>query len=380
MTSAFRSYHAARSPVSGAPPAPLLQRACAECRREKKLGIQTKLRVSQPGDRYEREADQMADRVLRMPDGPARSLAPLPGMGPARELPVARQADAMEQDEDDEQISADTLLSRKADAGAGADASASAGPQLEAMRGGGHPLDPGLRSFFEPRFGYDFGQVRVHTGARAAQSARTLHARAYTLGRNIAFAAGQYRPHDPSGRALIAHELAHVIQQRAETGTLMRACDCTTIPGATTPTAANKAKLRPHFPRLVDDDWCVIGPATDTYNCIAWSVGDTSQWIWNQVDGYGDNDGTVSISDFDAFYQAAEGLIPSDHPSSNTRVALFAKGTDPTHAARMNPASASCGAVPFTSKLGKYLRVSHDLYQLEGGPTYGDVVRYYDVP
>lgn len=78
----------------------------------------------------------------------------------------------------------------------------------------GLPLETSTRQFMESGFGRDFGGVRVHTGPDAVQSARELDARAYTFGRNVAFGAGQYRPHTPEGRSLIAHELTHTIQQR----------------------------------------------------------------------------------------------------------------------------------------------------------------------
>lgn len=77
----------------------------------------------------------------------------------------------------------------------------------------GRPLDGWTRAFMEARFGRDFGQVEVHTDRRAADSAQAIHARAYTVGQNIAFAEGQYRPHAPEGRRLLAHELTHVVQQ-----------------------------------------------------------------------------------------------------------------------------------------------------------------------
>lgn len=83
----------------------------------------------------------------------------------------------------------------------------------DALRSPGQPLDPGVREAFEPRFGHDFSQVRVHTGARAAESARALHARAYTSGQDIVFGPGRYDPGSRSGRTLIAHELAHTVQQ-----------------------------------------------------------------------------------------------------------------------------------------------------------------------
>ncbi|MBN1204063.1 MAG: DUF4157 domain-containing protein [Myxococcaceae bacterium] len=85
--------------------------------------------------------------------------------------------------------------------------------QVHSLRGSGQPLPPETRAFFEPRFGHDFGRVRVHTDARATRTARSLHARAFTLGSDIAFAPGQYTPGTVAGRRLLAHELTHVLQQ-----------------------------------------------------------------------------------------------------------------------------------------------------------------------
>jgi hypothetical protein len=82
-------------------------------------------------------------------------------------------------------------------------------------RGGGQPLDRATRAAVEPRFGHDFGRVRVHTGAEADQAARELGARAFTTGSDIVFAGGQYAPQTPGGRRLLAHELGHVVQQRS---------------------------------------------------------------------------------------------------------------------------------------------------------------------
>jgi hypothetical protein len=79
----------------------------------------------------------------------------------------------------------------------------------------GRPLDANTRAFMEPRFGYDFGRVRVHTGGRAAGSAQAVHARAYTVGRDIVFDKNQYAPETIRGRQLLAHELTHVVQQGA---------------------------------------------------------------------------------------------------------------------------------------------------------------------
>lgn len=78
-------------------------------------------------------------------------------------------------------------------------------------------MTPGQRSFFEPRFGHDFSQVRIHNTSEAGEAARSVNALAFTRRGNVAFAAGAYRPDSNSGRRLIAHELAHVIQQGAST-------------------------------------------------------------------------------------------------------------------------------------------------------------------
>jgi hypothetical protein len=83
----------------------------------------------------------------------------------------------------------------------------------EVLRSPGQPLDPDTRAFFEPRFGYDFSQVRVHTDAKAAESAGEVNALAYTVGKNVVFGAGQYAPHSSAAMQLVAHELTHVIQQ-----------------------------------------------------------------------------------------------------------------------------------------------------------------------
>src|SRR5438477_12555827 len=77
----------------------------------------------------------------------------------------------------------------------------------------GQPLDSATRAFFEPRFGHDFSQVRVHADDRAAESAGTVKARAYTVGKHVVFGAKQFSPESIEGRRLLAHELTHVIQQ-----------------------------------------------------------------------------------------------------------------------------------------------------------------------
>lgn len=85
----------------------------------------------------------------------------------------------------------------------------------DALRSPGRPLDPHTRAEMEPRFGASFAGVRIHAEERAAASAAAVGAQAYTVGRDLVFAAGKYAPRSPEGRRLIAHELAHVVQQSA---------------------------------------------------------------------------------------------------------------------------------------------------------------------
>ena len=83
----------------------------------------------------------------------------------------------------------------------------------QTLTSGGRPLEPALRQDMEQRFGHDFSNVRVHTGAPARDSARSLRALAYTVGNDVVFGAGQYPATTRTERWLLAHELAHVIQQ-----------------------------------------------------------------------------------------------------------------------------------------------------------------------
>jgi len=85
--------------------------------------------------------------------------------------------------------------------------------QINAIHGGGRPLAESERAYFEPRIGADFSQVRLHTDSQAAKSARAVNARAFTVGPDVVFGAGQYAPESSTGQRLMAHELTHVLQQ-----------------------------------------------------------------------------------------------------------------------------------------------------------------------
>jgi hypothetical protein len=83
----------------------------------------------------------------------------------------------------------------------------------EVLRGPGRPLDNDTRFFMESRFNQDFSQVRIHTGDRASESAKSINAKAYTLGSNVVFGSGEYKPKANTGKEILAHELTHVVQQ-----------------------------------------------------------------------------------------------------------------------------------------------------------------------
>ena len=102
---------------------------------------------------------------------------------------------------------------RRTGAGGAPEVTPSLENRIGALRGGGAPLPDSARSFFEPRFGADFGAVRVHSDPGAQDLARSVSARAFTVERNIVFNAGEYSPGTPAGDRLLAHELTHVVQQ-----------------------------------------------------------------------------------------------------------------------------------------------------------------------
>lgn len=168
--------------------------ACADEQEDEKHTLQTKLRVGPPNDRFEIEADRVADQVMRMP-APRHpdEVAPAPFVSRAI-TPLAGTSGA----EVGSPVPSPAVRS-----------------YVESLPGRGQPLPPSARDYFERRFGCGFDHVRIHTDAEAERSADALRARAYTVGPNVVFGSGEYRPHSPQGQRLLAHELTHVVQQGA---------------------------------------------------------------------------------------------------------------------------------------------------------------------
>src|SRR2546423_2860786 len=165
--------------------------------------LQPKLAVSQPDDPDEREADRTADRVMRTATQPSddKKLS-----FTSDTLFMTHKGDRCEEKEEKK-------VQRRELRGS-AEPPANAPPIVhQTLRSPGQPLDPATRAFFEPRLGYDFSQVRVHSDAQAYEAARAVKAKAFTVGQDLVFGADQYAPGSRVGQRLLAHELTHVMQQ-----------------------------------------------------------------------------------------------------------------------------------------------------------------------
>lgn len=228
MLSPMKTRTASNAPASWQPAAQnLLQRKCScgnkagaegeceECRKKKGMlqrreannsspsffaghdfsrvavSLQPKLVINQPGDVYEQEADRIAAAVVSERAEPQSLIT---------------------------QMRSSSLAQRKATIAAQMESDV---PPIvhEVLRSPGRPLDQATRAFMEPRFGHDFSNVRVHTDAKAAESARAVNAKAYTVGKDVVFGGGQFEASSHEGRKLMAHELTHVVQQTNSSAT-----------------------------------------------------------------------------------------------------------------------------------------------------------------
>ena len=213
--------------------------------------LRPKLAISQPSDPSEREADRIADQAMRSAEAAVqRKCAPCAAGGPfcstCEEGPSHRSARG-----------------------------AAATEASLLPFGPGRPLDPATRTFMEAGFGADFSRVRIHTGSDAAASARSVDALAFTLGRDVVFDEGEYAPETAEGRRLIAHELAHTVQQGpAAAPTISRqaaAAHCTPAPGFTPSHCSAYAAAAWWLPLAYVNNAtcaCVATPDSPTANCV----------------------------------------------------------------------------------------------------------------
>jgi len=148
---------------------------CEQCKR-KRLALQRKLTINEPGDHYEQEADRAA-AIVTNESATGMFRANLPK---SSDLPTAGEAPAI---------------------------------VYEVLASSGQPLSRKTATEMSRRFGYDFSRVRIHTDAVANESAQAVQAQAYTVGEHIVFDSGRYSPGTTNGKKLLAHELTHVVQQ-----------------------------------------------------------------------------------------------------------------------------------------------------------------------
>jgi hypothetical protein len=183
--------------------------------------FQPKLTVNQPNDVYEQEADAMADKVMRMETSQTVGSFFKPATA------IQRKCAACEED--------DKKIHRKESNENEIQGSNELDSYVNTLGSSGQPLPEASRQFFEPHFGRDFSNVRIHNDAVAAKSAQSINALAYTTGNNIVFNSGQYSPESESGKKIMAHELTHVVQQSSGLTTVQRiSCPA----GATAPATA----------------------------------------------------------------------------------------------------------------------------------------------
>jgi hypothetical protein len=199
--------------------------------------VQSKLTIGRPDDKYEQEADRVAERVMSMGDDNcvqcgedrdegiqtkpiSEQITPLvqrqeeepeeeeeepPQAKAFDNLPLQRQG---EETEEEEPVSAKPSHNNTPTL------SADFKERMDSLGNGGRPLSDSVRTYFEPRFGTDFGNVRIHTDANAARTAKSINSKAFTKGNDIVFGEGQFSPGTTEGKQLLAHELTHVIQQK----------------------------------------------------------------------------------------------------------------------------------------------------------------------
>jgi hypothetical protein len=156
------------------------------------LIVQPKLSVNKPGDKFEQEADHIADKALKMTD-----VTP-----PGWENDISALSNEGVQTKDGSGVAVSTQLSNR----------------IGASQGSGQKMDSTTNSYMSARIGFDFSNVKIHTGGEAAGMNRELNAKAFTTGNDIYFKEGTYNPSTSEGKQLLAHELVHTVQQTSGGG------------------------------------------------------------------------------------------------------------------------------------------------------------------
>ena len=333
--------------------------------------IQPKLKISMPGDPGEQEADRVADEVMRMPESqssprpyrhegfagplavqracscggqsssdenehvnrsPALSLSPVEGGALVRMIdpkdipdsqPVEETTAAAEAEATKETPAATETIQTKA---AGGTASRAAGqtttsPTLtesigSACRSGGQFLPVQARQFMEPRFGLNFADVRIHADSVAGDLAYRVQARAFATGNHVFFAPGEFQPERTTGRQLLAHELAHVVQQSKGSSGGDRLIQCLGVGGLNCPPYASYDKtvdLKNYncaglahrtydFKSLTDTKAALVKGSTVAAGTPCDHVGVVKHWLWEYDIRMEDSSGNVLVPTWQDFH------------------------------------------------------------------------------
>lgn len=177
--------------------------------------VMTKLKIGSPGDRFEQQADQMADKVVRMPDTQVFR-QPIEEEEKMQMQPMAEEEEKLQMQplEEEEELQMQSDIQRQE--GHTSFASDEISEQLQTAISGGESLLPGVQQEMSQKTGFDFSNVQIHTDERAVQMNRKLGAKAFTHGSDIYFNRGEYNPESFEGKHLLAHELTHVVQQNGD--------------------------------------------------------------------------------------------------------------------------------------------------------------------
>lgn len=338
--------------------------------------IQTKLTASAPGDQYEQEADRVADAVV-VGDKPVGHISQ--GVRPKLYRMVMRPEDMVdsmpppgeESETGSEKARPTETVQRSAISEVGA-----VTPQYEhALRrtisSGGEALPALTQSFMESRFGWNFSSVRVHSDAQADTLAQGVNARAFTLGHDIVFAKSQYQPETLEGQRLLAHELAHVVQQSEGrlSRQIQRKTSCSSYPGYD----AAADLMSYNCAGLALRTYQYISPPSAVYDAISANfdlprcpkdgtcgAGKVKFWLWEYSMHFEDDLGAiVKTADQDFHIVAvrvdASGNEPANAYSKNGRRPVKGPGTGPSFkpAARERATASLPGEQPLDTPQGR---------------------------
>jgi|GEM_PF-3845574 len=211
--------------------------------------IQCKLAIGAINDPLEHEAETTADKVMRMPETSF----------------IQRKCAHCEEEQKLQRKPLASFLQKKGNDG-GTMASDAVSATISATKGDGSKMDQGTKSFMESRFGSDFGRVEIHTDSTAIQMNRELGAKAFTIGSDIYFNEGQYRPESASGKHLLAHELTHTMQQG---GHIAKKIQRQALP-------TDLASYPPIDRRRMQISWVAVSPTVGPFAALNDSFGTTA--------------------------------------------------------------------------------------------------------